>query len=117
MTQTGSCIPPSRRAGVLGIYFVNRLVMAVPDLSQVRTFHTSFGLEAAGRGSSLDLTVPEQGAPCLVLVEGQRKRLHHLSLAAFKDDMPRFPARLKQRAVEMPDPPPGFASSGLGGRS
>jgi len=113
MTQTGGFIPPSRRAGVLGIHSVNRLVMAVPDLSQAQTFYTSFGLDAAGRGNSLDFTVPEQGAPCLTLVEGQRKRLHHLSLAAFKDDMPRFSARLKERGVETLDPPPGFASNGI----
>ncbi len=39
MTQTGGFVPPSRRPDVLGIDSVNRLVMAVPDVSQAETFY------------------------------------------------------------------------------
>jgi catechol 2,3-dioxygenase-like lactoylglutathione lyase family enzyme len=113
MTQTGGFIPASRRPDVLGVHSVRHLAMTVPALSEASDFYRDFGLEASTGGNSLDLTVPGQSAPCLRIGESSQKRLHHLSLAAFEDDIPRFSARLKREDIQRLDPPPGFESNGL----
>jgi catechol 2,3-dioxygenase-like lactoylglutathione lyase family enzyme len=113
MTQTGGFIPATRRPGVLGVHSVRRLTMTVPDVEVARRFYSDFGLDTVAQGNSLEVSIQGHAAPCITIADGPRKRVHHLSLAAFEDDIPRFTLHLKECGVERLVPPPGFESNGL----
>jgi len=87
--------------------------MTVPDVETARRFYVDFGLNTNARGDCLDVSIQGQAGPCLTIAEGPRKRVHHLSLAAFEDDIPRFALHLKECGVERLAPPADFESNGL----
>jgi catechol 2,3-dioxygenase len=113
MTQIRGFIAPTRRPGALGVHSLDHFCLAVPDLEAARRFYTAFGLEVREDGNALDLYTAGQPHRWGSLVEGPRKRLHHLSFGTFDDDFVRLRQRLKRLGIARTDPPDGLDGSGL----
>lgn len=107
----------TRRADVLGIHSIDRFCLAVPDLANAQKFYDTFGLETKANGATLELYTAGHAHRWGQLVEGPRKLLHHVSVGAFADDMPRFEQRLKQRGIAHLAPPAGGDDRSLWFRS
>ena len=113
MTQNRGFIPPSRRAGVLGVHSIDHFALQVPDLEVARRFYGDFGLDVREEGNDLGLYVHGIAHRWGRVVEGTSKKLAYVSFGAFADDMPRFEARLAEVGVQRTDPPPGQVSNGI----
>ncbi len=113
MTQIRSLARPTRRPGELGVHSLNTFVVETPDLAVSERFYSSFGLDLAGRGRGFELRTEGYADPWATIVDGPRRKLHHLSFGAFEDDLSRFRAHLDALGVARLDPPAGFESNGL----
>ena len=56
--------------------------LSVPDLESGRRFYSTFGLNATERGGTLAFRCHGREQDQVLLVEGRRKRLHHLTFGA-----------------------------------
>ncbi len=114
MTQIRSLAEPApRRPGELGVHSVDHFALAVPDLADAEKFYGAFGLDVRAENSALGIYTRGHPHRWGAVVEGARKKLHHLSFGVFEDDMARFQERLKARGIARLDPPPGFESNGI----
>lgn len=109
---TGSFIEASRN-GELGVHSLDTFVLQVPSLAQALTFFTSFGLDIREEGHTLTLRTFGNDHVWATLVEGARRKLQHLSFAAYAEDLPRFKTHLEGLGIRLMDGPPGFESNGL----
>jgi catechol 2,3-dioxygenase len=113
MTQIRHIAQPiPRRPGELGVHSLDHFTLMVPDVAEAEKFYGAFGLDVREENGTLGLYT--QGHPHRwgAVVEGPRKKLHHLSFGVFEDDMPRFQERLQTMRIDRLDPPPGFESNG-----
>jgi catechol 2,3-dioxygenase len=113
MTQIGGFIPPTRRPDLLGVHSLDHFSLTVPDMEVAKGFYGGFGLEVRAQGGALQLHTVGSDHRWGTLVEGRRKKLHHVSFGAFADDIERFKERLERLGIGRLDPPAGFASNGL----
>ena len=113
MTQIRGFIAPTRRVDALGVHSLDHFCLAVPDLEAARRFYAAFGLEVRENGNALDLHTAGQTHRWGSLVEGPRKRLHHLSFGAFDDDFVGLRRRLEHLGIARIDPPAGVDGNGL----
>lgn len=97
----------------LGVHSLDHFALEVPDLNEALRFFSAFGLDLHLRGHALDLQAFGQPHRWARLVEGRRKRLHHLSFGAFADDLPRFRAYIGSSGIQRIDPPEGFDSQSI----
>lgn len=112
MTDVASSAPP-RRKDLLAIHSVGEFALEVPDLQAAEHFYGAFGLDVAGEGDQLVLRTPGDRYAWGRLVEGKRKRFHHLSFHCYDEDLPRFRQHLDGLGVKRVDAPKGFESNGL----
>lgn len=96
-----------------GIHSLDRFVVAVPDLKAAAHFYTAFGLDVRETPQGLGLHTFGNPHQWGLIVEGPRKRLHHLSFGAYAIDMPAFRDRLERLGIPLIDAPAGFESNGL----
>jgi catechol 2,3-dioxygenase-like lactoylglutathione lyase family enzyme len=87
----------------LAVHSLNHFALAVPDLQAAQAFYTNFGLKARTEGNVLALEAAN-GLTVARVVEGPRKRLHHLSFAVDAADLDPFIARLKAQGIEIERP-------------
>jgi catechol 2,3-dioxygenase len=112
MTAIRGYVPATDRAG-LGVHSLDRFVLAVPDLAPAQRFYSDFGLDVDGAGNTLRLKTFGRDEQWGIVVEGKRKRLHHLSFGCYPNDLPYLQERAEANGVELLDPPNGFASNGF----
>lgn len=79
--------------------------LAVPDIEAGRTFYETFGLTSLTKPTMAALRSKGRGHDEVVLVEGPRKRLHHLRFAADKKGFADIRARARRAGVEEVDSP------------
>ena len=48
-----------------------------------------------------------------MVVEGRRKKLHHISFGCYPNDLPYLQERAEESGIELADPPKGFESNGF----
>ena len=114
MTAMRGYIPAAAEQGALGVHSLDHFVLAVPDLLPAKRFYADFGLDVEPVGHALALkTSGGDGHSWGVVIEGKRKRLHHLSFGCYPDDLPYLQERAEANGVEIVDPPKGFASNGF----
>jgi catechol 2,3-dioxygenase-like lactoylglutathione lyase family enzyme len=113
MTQIRRMEPTPRRPGELGVHSVDHFALAVPDVAAAENFYGAFGLATRQEGDRLGLYTHHHPQRWGLVVEGPRKKLHHVSFGAFEGDLPKFRDRLETLGIERLDPPPGFESNGL----
>jgi catechol 2,3-dioxygenase len=105
--------PVRRRPGELGVHSVDHFTLAVPDVAAAENFYGAFGLDVRPDGNTLGIYTHHHPHRWGMVVEGPRKKLHHVSYGAFEEDLPKFRERLEKLRIERLDPPPGFESNGL----
>jgi catechol 2,3-dioxygenase-like lactoylglutathione lyase family enzyme len=77
----------------------------VPDLEVGRKFYTDFGLEGAEVGETVVMRCAGRDQDQVVMREGPKKRLHHISLGTTADELDGMRAELAARGVAFEDPP------------
>ncbi len=112
MTANRGYLPPRTDNDTLGVHSLDHFVLAVPDLAPARRFYESFGLDVREDGNALALKTFGHDQRWASVVEGERKRLHHISFGCYAEDFARLKTRLEQNGVALVDPSPGFASNG-----
>jgi catechol 2,3-dioxygenase-like lactoylglutathione lyase family enzyme len=114
MTAIRGYIPPTSERSALGVHSLDRFVLAVPDLAPAQRFYGDFGLDVQAAGKTLALrTASEDDHVWGIVVEGKRKRLHHLSFGCYPDDLPYLRERAEANGAELVEPPAGFDSNGF----
>jgi len=114
MTAIRGYIPPTSERSALGVHSLDRFVLAVPDLAPAQRFYRDFGLDVRAAGNGLALrTAGDDDHVWGTVVEGKRKRLHHLSFGCYADDLPYLRERVEANGAELVDPPAGFDSNGF----
>src|SRR5207244_8680732 len=111
MTGIAGHLASSRRAGELGVHSLDHFALSVPDLTTARAFYTTFGLDLRTDGNVMGIHTFGHPQRWGMLIEGETKRLHHLSFGVFEDDLERFEQRIERQGIRRLDPPPGFANS------
>jgi catechol 2,3-dioxygenase-like lactoylglutathione lyase family enzyme len=113
MTAMRGHIEPTAERGALGIHSLDQFVLSVPDLSVAEKFYGNFGLDVQSTGSALSLRTFGSAHRWGSVIEGQRKKLHHLSFGCYAEDLPRLKARIEGNGIKLVDPPPGLESNGF----
>lgn len=113
MTAIRGYIPASSERSALGVHSLDHFVLAVPDLLPAQRFYADFGLETQAAGNTLALKTAGDDHPWGLLVEGERKRLHHLSFGCYPDDLPYLQERAEANGAELVPAPAGFESNGF----
>ena len=85
----------------------------VPDLEVGRKFFNDFGLETAERDGMVVCRCAGRDQDQVVLIEGKRKRLHHVSFGARAGDMDGLRSRLEAAGAEFADAPEHFGQGGI----
>jgi catechol 2,3-dioxygenase len=113
MTATRGYVPASAEHGAIGVHSLDHFVLAVPDLAPAQRFYADFGLDVEERGGALALRTFGHDQRWGLVVEGKRKRLHHVSFGCFAEDFAALRARAERQGAALLDPPAGFASNGF----
>ena len=114
MTAIRGYIPPTSERSALGVHSLDRFVLAVPDLAPAQAFYRDFGLNVQEAGNTLALrTAGDDDHVWGTVVEGKRKRLHHLSFGCYPDDLPYLRERAEANGAELVEAPAGFDSNGF----
>ena len=113
MTAIRGYIPPTGDDAKLGVHSLDHFTLAVPDLKPAQSFYSSFGLDVRDEDNGLALMTYGNDQRWGRVVEGKRKRLHHLSFACFPDDLARLRDRAERNGTALIKPPAGFESNGF----
>ncbi|MBV9523183.1 MAG: VOC family protein, partial [Alphaproteobacteria bacterium] len=87
--------------------------LAVPELEAGRRFYTRFGLEAEEREGTLAFRCAGRDQDQVHLVEGRKKRLHHLRFGSDAAGLAAIRARMASRDIAETDPPHAAFAGGL----
>jgi catechol 2,3-dioxygenase-like lactoylglutathione lyase family enzyme len=79
--------------------------LSVPDLESGRRFYSTFGLNPAERGGTLAFRCDGREQDQVLLVEGPRKRLHHLRFGTDEAGLGTIRTRMHQRRMAEEDAP------------
>ena len=112
MTAIRGYVPATDQPG-LGVHSLDHFVLAVPDLAPAQRFYSDFGLDVQAAGDALGLKTGGHDQHWGMVVEGKRKKLHHLSFGCYSDDLPYLQERAEANGVALVDPPKGFESNGF----
>lgn len=113
MTVAGGYVKPDTTSGLLGVHSLDRFTLTVPDLTKAQAFHDAFGLVTADRDRGLALRTDAYNQDWALLVEGDTKRMHHMSFGCFEDDLEPLKRRIEGEGVQLLDAPAGFESNGI----
>lgn len=102
-----------RRPRALGVHSINGFAFAAPSLDEARKFHKAFGLDVRDEKGRLGLYTGGYTQRWGAIVEGSKKKVHHLSFGLFEEDLAAFAKRLQKLGVARIDAPRGFESNGL----
>jgi catechol 2,3-dioxygenase len=113
MTAIRGYIPATSDQSAIGVHSLDRFVLTVPDLGPAQRFYSEFGLELAAQTNGFALRTAGEEHGWGLVIEGNRKRLHHLSFGCYPDDLPYLRERAEATGAEFVDPPAGFESNGF----
>jgi len=92
---------------------LQHFALSVPDVEAGRRFYETFGLKAESRGERLALRCAGRDQDQVLLSEGARRRLHHLSFGTNGSDLAATKAKLEAAGVRLIDPPGAGLPGGL----
>jgi len=113
MTANRGFVPPTADTSALGVHSLDHFVLEVPDLKAAQRFYTEFGLDVQERGNALVLKTFGNDHLWARIVEGRKKRLHHVSFGCYADDLAYLSQRAEDNGIEILDSPAGFESNGF----
>ncbi|HVE50184.1 MAG TPA: VOC family protein [Casimicrobiaceae bacterium] len=97
----------------VGVHSLDHFALAVPNLSDARTFYGAFGLDVKDEQGTLGLYARGNPHRWGVVRADPRRHLAWLSFGAYARDLPRFEERLKKSGVAAAAPPAGARDDGL----
>src|SRR5262245_29490265 len=106
-------VPATTDRDAIGVHSLDQFVLTVPDLEPARRFYGSFGLDVREDGERLALRTFEHEHRWGSVIEGKRKRLHHLSFGCYAEDFAKLKALVEANGVALDDAPAGFESNGF----
>jgi catechol 2,3-dioxygenase len=112
MTAIRGYVPPTDQPS-LGVHSLDHFVLAVPDLAQAQRFYSDFGLDVKETDGALALRTFGDDQCWGTVVEGKRKKLHHISFACYPGDLPYLQERAEENGIELAQAPKGFESNGF----
>jgi catechol-2,3-dioxygenase len=89
----------------MAVHSLLGFALAVPDIEPGRKFYETFGLASSGKGDRMTLRCDGREHDEVTLVEGPRKRLHHLRLATDAKGLADIRARAQRAGVKEVDAP------------
>jgi catechol 2,3-dioxygenase-like lactoylglutathione lyase family enzyme len=92
---------------------LQHFALLVPDVEAGRRFYETFGLESASRGNRLMLRCAGRDQDQVVLGEGPKRRIHHLSFGTTAEGASEARRRLEENGVRLLDPPGEGLPDGL----
>lgn len=113
MTAIRGYIAPTAAEGAIGVHSLDHFTLTVPDLKVAQKFYSDFGLDVQEVGNSLALKTFGNDQRWGSVVEGKRKKLHHLTFNCFAEDLPALRKKAEDNGVKLVDPPEGFESNGF----
>lgn len=113
MTAQRGFVGASASSGALGVHSLDHFAMIVPDMKVAQDYFAHFGLDVRERGNFLELRTYGSDHTWGIVVEGPRKRLHHISFGCYADDLPLFKSRIEGNGIKLVDPPTGNQSNGI----
>jgi catechol 2,3-dioxygenase-like lactoylglutathione lyase family enzyme len=87
--------------------------LSVPDLEAGRSFYSTFGLTPIERRGTLAFRCDGREQDQVLLVEGRRKRLHHLRFGTDEAGLATIRKRIRQRGIAEEDEPLDDFAGGL----
>jgi catechol 2,3-dioxygenase-like lactoylglutathione lyase family enzyme len=84
---------------------LQHFALTVPDVEAGRRFYETFGLGGATRGDRLVLRCAGRDQDQVLLSEGPKRRIHHLSFGTTGDGLAAAKRKLEQAGVQLLDPP------------
>ncbi|MGH8637159.1 MAG: VOC family protein, partial [Burkholderiales bacterium] len=92
---------------------LQHFALTVPDVEVGKTFYADFGLRARDESSRAILRCDGRDQDQVILIEGQKKRMHHVAFGTQADDLARLKARLEAEHIALVDPPQHSDGDGL----
>jgi catechol 2,3-dioxygenase-like lactoylglutathione lyase family enzyme len=92
---------------------LQHFALSVPDLDAGRRFYETFGLESLVRGNRLALCCAGRDQDQILLTEGPKRRIHHLSFGTTAPGLAAAKARLQAGDIPLLDAPGEGAPDGL----
>jgi catechol 2,3-dioxygenase-like lactoylglutathione lyase family enzyme len=92
---------------------LQHIALAVPDPAVGKKFYTDFGLEGREDGKRVIMRCHGRNQDQVVLVEGRKKRMHHISLGARAEALGALKARLEKNGTRLLDAPKEAPGDGL----
>ena len=87
------------------IHNLQHIALTVPDAGVGEKFYTDFGLESREQGNRIAMRCYGREQDQLLLLEGPRKSVHHISFGTRADDLAALERRLQQNGVARLDAP------------
>jgi catechol 2,3-dioxygenase len=84
-----------------GVHSLDHFSLRVPDLGEAEAFFSAFGLDVQRRSDRLEIYAFGSGQRWVVVSEGARKAIGHITLGAYADDLPEFHRRLVDSGVAL----------------
>jgi catechol 2,3-dioxygenase-like lactoylglutathione lyase family enzyme len=97
----------------MAVKSLQHFCLAVPDPALGGRFYEDFGLEAEDRGDRLALRCAGRDQDQIVLVEGARRQMHHISLGTDTAGLETLKKALEANGTELLDPPALAPGEGL----
>ena len=92
---------------------LQHIALTVPDLAVGKQFYTDFGMQARDAGTQVIMRCHGREQDQIVLVEGAKKRLHHLCLGARADAIKEITQRLERNGHPLVDAPRESPADGI----
>lgn len=92
---------------------LQHVALAVPDLAIGEKFYTDFGLEGRAEGNRAVMRCHGRAQDQVMLVEGPKRRLHHVCFGAGAEGLAALKQRLEQSRVRLLDAPNEAPADGL----
>lgn len=97
----------------MSIRSLQHFALAVPDPAKGRDFYTDFGLEGREDGKRVVMRCHGRAQDQVVLVEGPKRRMHHLCFGAPASKLDEIKKRIEASGTKLVDPPAAVAGEGL----
>ena len=92
---------------------LQHVALAVPDPAAGRKFYGDFGLEGREEGKRVVMRCHGRDQDQVILVEGKKKRLHHLGFGARAEGIEGLKQRLQQNGTPLLDAPREVPGDGI----
>jgi catechol 2,3-dioxygenase len=85
--------------GGAGVHSLDHFSLTVPDLGEAEIFFSAFGLDVQRRSGRLEIYAFDSGQRWVIVSEGGKKAIGHITLGAYPDDLPELHQRLVDTGV------------------